>query len=205
MKQRGKQKKSKYKPRTSKKKQPQEYKRHSIIENYIDENTVLNDSEIIKINKEWECRKTRLPDLANAYYVKQALFHKYNHRIPNAQLLWHGTSERNLATILARNFKLPNHNGMFGRGIYFTPIVLKACGFGFILIRAWVQLGRCKIMPKADHTLTRVKMNALGFDSIHGHKSFTKTWGSNTLLNDEFVVYENARIHIHSVYILGAK
>lgn len=47
----------------------------------------------------------------------------------NAMRLFHGTSPESAQQILLGGFQLPNHKGMFGKGIYFAKTPLKSTGY----------------------------------------------------------------------------
>lgn len=84
------------------------------------------------------------------------------------RMLYHGTSEANARMIAALGFKLPDKQGMFGRGIYFADTPLKSWQYargknwnkfsargrsvGYLLVCA-VALGRPKEMRQASNSL----------------------------------------------------
>lgn len=51
---------------------------------------------------------------------------RLNSEDPQIKQLYHGTSWEHARDIIANGFKLPKHNGMFGKGIYFAGTPLKS-------------------------------------------------------------------------------
>jgi hypothetical protein len=119
--------------------------------------------------------------------------------------LYHGTIDQNAATILTRGLLLPKRGrnkwtrrgGMFGRGLYFAKAREKSLGFvghAGCLLSCFVDLGRCVTMLKSENTLNRETLEGRGYDSVHGAHGQTLTYGSSTLRNDEWVIYDSARV-----------
>lgn len=73
---------------------------------------------------------------------------------PNVHVLYHGTSVSSAKAIAAHGFALPDHAGMFGKGVYFAQTPLKCWryattnGSRYILV-CDVALGSVKISRKA--------------------------------------------------------
>ena len=123
----------------------------------------------------------------------------------NNQVAYHGTRFANVASIVASNFRLPNHTGMFGKAIYLTPNADKAIGYtgtadrrkthAYILV-CRVDLGRNYQAPSAMHDLDLKKINALGYDTVTGQSGKTTTHGSRKLFHTEYAVYDPKRIKV---------
>lgn len=116
--------------------------------------------------------------------------------------LWHGTNKQNLLAILENGLKLPDSEGMFGRGIYFAPLSIKSMRYsnnirnichhnvdnpqrdeaeGWLLYNQ-VDMGRVFYPTETGYTITKE------FDSLYAK--------SNTLnlMMDEMVVYNSDRL-----------
>lgn len=63
------------------------------------------------------------PRLEQRFHLVQDRLHSED---PHLMQLYHGTSWEHARDIIASGFKLPKHNGMFGKGIYFAGTPLKS-------------------------------------------------------------------------------
>eukprot|EP00827_Trimyema_finlayi_P002595 TRINITY_DN2312_c0_g1_i3.p2 TRINITY_DN2312_c0_g1~~TRINITY_DN2312_c0_g1_i3.p2 ORF type:complete len:215 (+),score=65.26 TRINITY_DN2312_c0_g1_i3:274-918(+) len=55
---------------------------------------------------------------------------KYDAKIPNKFLLWHGSRVGNFVGILSSGFRImPNAGGLFGKGLYFADMLEKSAGY----------------------------------------------------------------------------
>jgi len=97
-------------------------------------------------------------------------------RSGNQLQLFHGTQSSHAASIVAEGFRLPNHAGMFGKGVYFADTPLKSLQYtktgdiGTILL-CLVELGNTKIQRMANHE-AEASMKSSWVMRMVGVKSF---------------------------------
>jgi hypothetical protein len=80
---------------------------------------------------------------------------------------------------------------MFGGGIYFAPtldLTLHKAHRHGVVFACVVDLGRPYIAKRPAHDLTLDKLRAMGFDSL------VAVPGPGSVSQEEFVVYESARV-----------
>lgn len=134
-------------------------------------------------------------------------------------LLWHGTKRDNLVSILDHNLRLPDHPGMFGKGIYFADRVTKSAQYtdgkgAEVLLLYRVALGKCFQTTQR----TSIYKPPINYDSIHAvGRSVPDEFGerrlgpirvpcgltvdndckdSQSVYNNEFVVFDPDRVQI---------
>jgi len=91
----------------------------------------------------------------------------------------------------------PGDCGMFGSAIYLGPRSKAAefvQGYEGYLLEVIVALGRELLACGSMNMLDRNIVEEYGFDSVRGKKGFTASWGSGTLINDEWAIYHPGRI-----------
>lgn len=120
----------------------------------------------------------------------------------NVVRLYHGTLGRNIESIASAGLRLGRSGCMFGRGIYFGSPA-KALGYtgrgdAHYILEAEVVLGRVYEAVCAER-LSRGVLLERGFDSVHGRRGFTRSWGGR-LVRDEWVVYDRAQVLLHRVH-----
>lgn len=145
-----------------------------------------------------------------------------DYKDPNVNLLWHGTQTGNVAGILTNGFRLPVHNGMFGRGVYFADRVSKSAqycrvggtrGTTGVLFLCAVNLGR---VYESNNGMNHVISPPPGYDSVKGcgtnvpdpsdvrthrgakipcGKTQQRGYGGG-LMHNEFIVYDLSKIAI---------
>lgn len=124
------------------------------------------------------------------YDPKKNLWYKLTCR-GNYLIGFHQTTPQNAVLISQIGF-IPGKRGMFGGGIYFARTVnvthrkARKDRKG-ALIAALVDMGRMKIVERADNSITLQSLNNQGYDTVYATKGVD-------LNNDEFVVYESERI-----------
>eukprot|EP00930_Biecheleria_cincta_P057794 TRINITY_DN43669_c0_g1_i1.p1 TRINITY_DN43669_c0_g1~~TRINITY_DN43669_c0_g1_i1.p1 ORF type:complete len:348 (-),score=45.82 TRINITY_DN43669_c0_g1_i1:100-1143(-) len=109
---------------------------------------------------------------------------------PNINQLYHGTSAFAVRQVVETGFELPQHPGMFGKGVYFADTPLKSWQYstiGFMLV-CDVALGRERQALSGDRSLA---LETLGgeYDSVSGKT----TAEGGTLRLPEWVVYRPAQ------------
>jgi len=123
----------------------------------------------------------------------------------NFRTLYHGTSYENLAAITHLNLRVGPGGRMFGAGIYLTPDMVKALGFARgpegrkYVLEVRVNLGRVKVMERADHGLGCAPR---GYHSVHGKAGHTFTRPPHTLIHNEFVVYDPRQVRVTGLFEL---
>lgn len=177
----------------------------------------LHPHELILLGQAWDIQSLKNGRTFYQWYyhgkVKASVKAKQIYRLwPTRPLsvaqgtgLYHGTSARNAAGILVRGFKIPDHDGMFGRGIYWTDSFDKALNYvgyddTFIIVHARVALGNVLVAEKA---MTHLRYAPSGYDSVHGKAKQTASgWtAGGTLQHNEWCIYDKARIAIQHVDI----
>lgn len=139
-------------------------------------------------------------------------------RSEGVQALFHGTPWEAAMGIVCDGFRLPNHPGMFGKGIYFADCPLKSwrycfqskemanalprlTGKGGYILMCWVDLGKKRQEKEAKPELNgynrRSWMNWLtghrgAYDSVQG---LTEEEGG-ALRVPEYIVYDPAQIRL---------
>lgn len=112
--------------------------------------------------------------------------------------LCHGTKAKNFESIFEAGFRLSQHRGMLGRGIYVGPY-RKARNYsdGIILI-CEVLLGRCKELENVE-----LLENNPGYDSMHlraGNHSGVK---GGRLRNEEWVIRHPVQVRVVGINLKG--
>jgi len=122
--------------------------------------------------------------------------------------LFHGTKRKNARGIVANGFTLPNHHGMFGKGIYFADCPLKSWGYtdgkmlkcnGLILM-CWVELGRESHQKKERTGLTRPPHRSF-IEWVRGKERYSSVVGDDketggALRVPEYIVYDPAKVRV---------
>lgn len=141
-------------------------------------------------------------------------------------LLWHGTSRKNLISILRNNLKLPvqaTHGHMFGPGIYFADRMSKSANYTDpsgpnVFLLCQVALGRKWRVFEAEHfdyapdyfdTLKAVGMYIPDIEGQEMLGEYCKipcgrtvthpdpdVWSSTSLQYNEYIVFDQDRIRI---------
>jgi len=70
-------------------------------------------------------------------------------------VMYHGTSERNAASIRREGRFRPSTGGMLGRGVYLSKDVQKAKHYGPVIFRCLVSVGRVKKIDRQGHPLQK--------------------------------------------------
>ena len=122
-------------------------------------------------------------------------------------LLFHGSRTPNFVGLLSRGFLVkpsgvPTTGSMFGNGIYFADVSTKSTQYctrdgrwPMYLIIAEVKTGR---KYKARDCMN-VNQAPNGYDSVMGVAGETRSFGYNTLLHNEFIVYHPRQTDIRFV------
>eukprot|EP01018_Ginkgo_biloba_P035956 Gb_31147 [translate_table: standard] len=112
----------------------------------------------------------------------------------STQLLFHGTDDNAIQSIIKKGFKLPakNKKNMFGQGCYFATDSTKSAQQMYTkgsnkLLLCEVHLGHTWTVQEPYPDMDLEKIRKRGYDSI-----FSKRKGKNTggTLYDEFVIYD---------------
>ena len=119
--------------------------------------------------------------------------------------VFHGTAHRNVASIVATQFRLPNHYGMFGKAIYLSPEIRKCFGYtggwsrtgqtAYILVCS-VAMGKTYNAKDAINDMDPEKAKAMGYDTVIGLAGRTKSNGGGSLYHTEYAVYDPSRIKV---------
>lgn len=132
----------------------------------------------------------------------------------NTNLMFHGTRSVNVSGILRESLRLPNQlvgvvtNGaMFGPGLYWADDWGKSANYcstsgglysrgggavsgrGSFMFVADVALGKCHVASGASG-FTKAPA---GHHSVFGKAGHTSSWGSSSLMNNEFIVYKDTQ------------
>lgn len=120
---------------------------------------------------------------------------------------YHGTAFQNIASIVASQFKLPNHYGMFGRAIYLSPNIHKCIGYtkrgwnrrrdndiAYILV-CNVSMGNTLNASEALTDMDPERAKEQGYDTVIGFAGRTKSYGGS-LRHTEYAVYDPSRIKV---------
>jgi len=132
-------------------------------------------------------------------------------RTTEGQLLFHGTRREAAHGIIQDGFRLPEHHGMFGKGIYFADCPLKSWQYtgmmsgmlqlqtGIILL-CWVELGRRSHQKAARSSFTRPPRRSF-LEWIRQEERYTSVVGDDkdaggALRVPEYVVYDIAKVQV---------
>ena len=137
----------------------------------------------------------------------------------NSTVLYHGTPDKNLASIAAEGLQPSRSRAfcMFGSGVYLGDIN-KALSYGksghsginglHYVLRCHVVLGRVFQAPEGGK-FTSAKLRRDGYDSVQGVAGKTMMridWaGSRALYQNEWVVYDPRQVYVDRVYEYQAR
>jgi len=94
--------------------------------------------------------------LLEGNYDKFRSAHRKQGKTKNIKRLFHGTARATARVIVADGFKLPEHPGMFGKGVYFAGCPLKSLqysGRSGTLLLCEAELGLTKVQYSAHNDL----------------------------------------------------
>lgn len=147
----------------------------------------------------------------------------------DTMFLVHGSAFSNWVSIVKNGFLIPNHPGMFGRGIYFANSATKSIGYckggsgdNVCLALCRVKLGKKMLKTKnAMSNLTPESVKKQGISSVKGCGRFTPSLHSSfqdsliptgkliekdknrVLYHDEYIVYDPNLVEIRYLLFLG--
>ena len=104
---------------------------------------------------------------------------------PNIDQKFHGTGEAGIEGITKNGFRMPDHAGMYGRGIYFATDSSKSARYSTgsnKLLLCDVLLGKSMVVNQSNGSLTGDYIRQRGFDSVFAPRG-------TAVLNDEFIIF----------------
>lgn len=117
---------------------------------------------------------------------------------PNIKILYHGTHFDNINSIFNSGFRMPNHKGMLGRGVYAGPIEkARNYGHGIILILETMQ-GNIKEIDEVEDIDSEENDE---YDSLHIHAGTHSSVFKGFLKNEEWVFKNPAQVRVIGVII----
>lgn len=144
-------------------------------------------------------------------------------RTNEGQHLFHGTNRSGCKGILSDGFRLPEHGGMFGTGIYFADCPLKSwqyCGVianmisayvpcklcrrhGFMFM-CWVELGRSYHAKDARPNQSRAPRRG-PLDWLRGKRKYDSITGDTedeggALRVPEYIIYDPAKVEVDYLF-----
>ena len=159
------------------------------------------DMREVRRHLERSCKESgRQNTYGGVFYSYTVLKPKELRHKDNTRTLWHGTALGNLTNILIHGFR-PSYGGLMGPGVYFggrqKAEAYSRAPLG-ALLRCEVALGRtADAVPSWEDARPP-------YDTLHGVPGQTRTYGSSTLLNEEWAVLDPARISIHEIRVFTA-
>lgn len=129
-------------------------------------------------------------------------------RTGDGRHLFHGTRRDAAQGIVEEGFRLPNHPGMFGKGVYFADCPLKSWQYtdgmmhvrnGIILL-CWVELGRRSHQKAARNHLTRPPRRTF-MEWLKQEEKYTSVVGDDkdaggALRVPEYIIYDPAKAQV---------